>query len=147
MWFQCSCQTLVFFYEYKEKSVSYLHKLHLAAGRIQPLRLGGAISVISDTQSYNGVAGARPMEMKYSSQHCCDKTMDDKMALYHECCFPNCTKLWWIKLLSKVLGARSLQLTPWIRPCLAGRQNIRMPSMRLQFLQVCWAWRPSRTKC
>jgi len=23
-------------------------------------------------------------------QHCCDKTMDDKMALYRECCLPNC---------------------------------------------------------
>jgi len=32
-------------------------------------------------------------EMKHTSQHCCDKTMDDKMALYRECCFPNCTKL------------------------------------------------------
>jgi len=34
--------------------------------------------------------------MKYSSQNCCDKTMDDKMALYRKCCFPNCTKSWWI---------------------------------------------------
>jgi len=25
-----------------------------------------------------------------------DKTMDDKMALYRECCFPICTKSWWI---------------------------------------------------
>jgi len=31
---------------------------------------------------------------------CSDKTVDDKMALYCECCFPNSTKLWWIKLLS-----------------------------------------------
>jgi len=23
------------------------------------------------------------------------QTVDDKMALYRECCFPNCTKLWW----------------------------------------------------
>ena len=37
--------------------------------------------------------------MKYISQHCCDKTMDRKMALNFECCFPNCTKSWWIKLL------------------------------------------------
>jgi len=28
--------------------------------------------------------------MKYTSQHRCDKTMDDKMSLYRECCFPNC---------------------------------------------------------
>jgi len=33
-------------------------------------------------------------EMKYTSQNCSAKTMDDKMALYRECCFPNCTKLW-----------------------------------------------------
>jgi len=38
-------------------------------------------------------------EMKYTSQLCCDKTMDGKMALYHKCCFPNCAKSWWIKLL------------------------------------------------
>jgi len=34
--------------------------------------------------------------MKYTSQHCCDRTMDDKIALYRECCFPNYRKLWWI---------------------------------------------------
>jgi len=27
--------------------------------------------------------------MKYTSQHRCDKRMDDKMALYRECCFLN----------------------------------------------------------
>jgi len=43
-------------------------------------------------------------EMKYTSQNCCDKTMDDTMGLYRECCFPNCKKLWWIKILSKVFG-------------------------------------------
>jgi len=25
--------------------------------------------------------------MKYTSQHCCDKTMGAKMSLYRECCF------------------------------------------------------------
>jgi len=34
--------------------------------------------------------------MKYTSQHCCHKTMDVRMGLYRECCFPNCKKLWWI---------------------------------------------------
>jgi len=34
-------------------------------------------------------------EMKYTSQHCCDKTMDGKMVFYRECCFPNRTKSWW----------------------------------------------------
>jgi len=38
--------------------------------------------------------------MKHTSQHCCDKTTDDKSALYRECCFPHCTKSWWTKLLS-----------------------------------------------
>jgi len=33
-------------------------------------------------------------EMKYTSQHCCDKTMDSKMTFYRECCFPNCSKSW-----------------------------------------------------
>jgi len=46
----------------------------------------------------NGFTTAR--EMKYTSQHSCDKTMDDKMALYRECCFRNCTKSWWVKSLS-----------------------------------------------
>jgi len=32
--------------------------------------------------------------MKYTSHHCSDKTIDEKMALYRECCFTNCTKLW-----------------------------------------------------
>jgi len=49
-------------------------------------------------KSHNSFAIVR--QMKYISQHYCDKTMDDKMALYHECCFPNCAKWWQIKLLS-----------------------------------------------
>jgi len=51
-------------------------------------------------------------EMKYSSQHCCDKTVDCTMALYRECCHPNCTKSWW-KLLSYILvWGRSPPLDP-----------------------------------
>jgi len=34
--------------------------------------------------------------MAVTSQHGCDKAMGDKMALYRECCFRNCTKSWWI---------------------------------------------------
>jgi len=30
--------------------------------------------------------------------------MDDKMAFYRECCFPNCTKSLWRKLLQWILG-------------------------------------------
>jgi len=50
------------------------------------------ISVILVVKPHIGFATVR--EMKYTSQHCCDKTMDDKMALYRVCCFPNCTKSW-----------------------------------------------------
>jgi len=31
---------------------------------------------------------------EYTSQHCCDKTMDDKVVLHRGCSFANCTKLW-----------------------------------------------------
>jgi len=43
--------------------------------------------------------------MKYTSQNCCDKTMDDKMALNRERCFPtSCTQSWRAKLLLCVGG-------------------------------------------
>jgi len=43
-------------------------------------------------------------EMKHTSQQCCEKIMDGKMALYRECCFMNCTKSWCINLFSLILG-------------------------------------------
>jgi len=64
----------------------------------KPVRVAGAISLYLVVKSHYGFTTVR--EMKYASQHCCDKTMDDKMALYRECCFPNCTKSWSINLLS-----------------------------------------------
>jgi len=67
-------------------------------GRIQPVRLGVRYQQYLVVKSHNGFATVR--EMKCTSQHCWDKTMDDKMALYRECCFPNYIKSWWIKLLS-----------------------------------------------
>jgi len=42
--------------------------------------------------------------MKYTSQHCCDQTVDGKMAWCRECCCPNFTKSWWKELLLQVLG-------------------------------------------
>jgi len=45
--------------------------------------------------------------------------MDDNLALYRECCFPDCKTLWWIKLLSQVLGGT---ISPWIRPWPMNRQ-------------------------
>jgi len=58
----------------------------------------GAISVIFGSQVSLRFDYCK--RMKYTSQHCCAKTMDDKMALYCECCFPNCTKSLWIKFIS-----------------------------------------------
>jgi len=52
---------------------------------IQSVNLVEAISVLL-AKSHNGFATVR--EMMYTSQHCCDKTMVDRMALYRECCFP-----------------------------------------------------------
>jgi len=55
--------------------------------------------------------------MKYNSQQYCDKTMDDKMALYRECCFPSCRRTWWIKLYSQVVwGGKSSQSPPGSAP-------------------------------
>jgi len=45
----------------------------------------GAILVIFGIQV--SFAFTAVIEMKYTSQHCCDKTMDGKMTLYCECCF------------------------------------------------------------
>jgi len=52
---------------------------------IQSVNLGEAISVLL-AKSHNGFATVG--EMKYTSQHCCVKTMVDRMALNRECCFP-----------------------------------------------------------
>ena len=53
--------------------------------------LGGqTISMIFGSQTHNGFAIVR--EMKDTSQHCCEKTMDDKMSLYRVCCFTNSTR-------------------------------------------------------
>jgi len=48
---------------------------------------GGDFSNIcwSLVKSHDGFAAVR--EMKYTSQHCCDKTMEDKMAVTRECFF------------------------------------------------------------
>jgi len=56
--------------------------------RISPVSLGGEISVIQylANKSHYGFNTVR--QMKYSSQHCCDKTMNGQIALYRECCFP-----------------------------------------------------------
>jgi len=58
---------------------------------------GGQFQQYLEVKSYYQFT--TPRDMKYTSQHCCDKTIDVKIALYHECCFPNCTNSWWKKLL------------------------------------------------
>ena len=74
--------------------------------------------------------------MKYISQHCCDKTTDDKMALYGECCFQKCIKLWWKQLLSYFSGGGAIApIDPWIRPY-TRKQNYRcMDFVRTQIRQ------------
>jgi len=54
--------------------------------------IGSQVSLIFDSQSYYGFTTVR--QMKYTSQHRCDITMDGQIALYRECCFPNCKKSW-----------------------------------------------------
>jgi len=68
-------------------------------GRIQPVRLGGGqFQQYLAVKSHYQFTPAR--DMKYALRHCCDKTIDVRIAAYHECCFPNCTKSWWKKLVS-----------------------------------------------
>jgi len=52
---------------------------------------GGDFSNICDSSHY-GFTTVR--EMKYTSQHCCDKTIDDRLDLHRVGCFPNCKKSW-----------------------------------------------------
>ena len=61
----------------------------LEQGRIQPVILGGP-GDFSNIWSHNSSAAVRGM--KYISEYCCDKTVDDKMAFNRERCFPTCTK-------------------------------------------------------
>jgi len=51
--------------------------------------------------------------MKYTSQHCCDKTMDNKMALHRECCFSNYTNHGKTSYFRRFLGD---DRPPWIEP-------------------------------
>jgi len=66
--------------------------LSAGADTASEVRGGGDFSNIWVVKSHNGFAA--PRGMKYTSQHCYGKAVDDKMALYHEGCFPNYTKSW-----------------------------------------------------
>jgi len=79
-------------------------------------RGGGDFSNIWQSSHY-GFSTVR--EVMCTSQLCCDKTTDGKMVLHRECCFPNCTKSWWIKLLSLVLGGGAIApIAPPLSQCI-----------------------------
>jgi len=64
-----------------QSTIAYWKYVSMLGRWIQPVMLGGYLAV----KSHNGFATVRGM--KYTSQDCCDKTMEDNMALYRECCF------------------------------------------------------------
>ena len=108
----------------------------------------GAILVLFGVKTHNGFATVR--EMKYTSHHCCDKTMDNKMTLYRKCCFSNCKKSWWIKWLLTVLGWEGDRIRPWpgrrdiccfvtCRSCLLRKLNI-VERCGFNFVLLC-NWR------
>jgi len=55
-------------------------------GRIQPVRLGGTISVTLGAKFITVTV----REMKYTPQYYFDKAIEGNMTLYRICCFPNC---------------------------------------------------------
>ena len=59
----------------------------LAPGQIQQIRLGGNFSNICWSSLITGSLFLR--EMKYTSQHFCDKTMDDKRPRISNAVFQN----------------------------------------------------------
>jgi len=61
---------------------AFLRKAHVINAGVDPAsNVRGAISARFGSKSQNGFA---IKEMKHTSQHCCDKRMDDRMALYRE---------------------------------------------------------------
>ena len=84
-------------------------------GRIQPVSLGRAISMIFGSQVSLQVHYCKRDEAYFITLLW--QKMDGKVALYRECCFPNCSKSWQKKLLSEVLGGPIVPIaTPRIRP-------------------------------
>jgi len=54
-------------------------------------------------------------------KHCCDEIMDYRqMVLYREYCFPNCTKLWRMKLLFRFWGGDDRPNRPPLYPPVRG---------------------------
>jgi len=67
----------------------YFQFVQVDSGPDPVSKVRGAIQEYLAVNSRNGFTTVR--EMKYASQYCCVKTMNCKLALYRECCFPNCT--------------------------------------------------------
>ena len=84
-------------------------------GRIQPVTLGGDFSNIWQSSHY-GLTTVK--EMKRTSQHCCGKRMDGKMAFISRVLFSELYKIMVKKvILLYVLRGLSPHSPPWIRPC------------------------------
>jgi len=83
-------------------------------GQIQPMSLRGRLQLYLLATSHYGFTTLR--EMKCTSQHFCDKTMDDKMALYCKCCFRNCTQSWQIGYFVGLLRAIASIAPPGFAP-------------------------------
>jgi len=67
------------FHNFNAKSSSQ-GQIHIYLG-------GGRFQQYSAVKAHYAFTTVR--EMKYTSQHCCDKTMDGKLALYREALFRN----------------------------------------------------------
>ena len=64
-----------------------------------PSKVRGSISVIFGSQiSLTDSLLQERWRERSTSQHSYDKIMDNNMALFHEWCFPKCTRSWRIKL-------------------------------------------------
>ena len=76
------------------------------------------------------------------------------MALYRECCFPNCAISWWIKLISYVLGEAIAPIDPLDPPLVLTVTVKRLKREVLSVTRVewsdavkytccCYGWRPT----
>jgi len=70
-----------------------------------------AILLTFGNQVSSRIRSTTVREMKFTSQHCCDKTIGGNVALYRECCFPN-YKIMVSKVSFLGFNGRPLQLHP-----------------------------------
>jgi len=69
-----------FLFQKYQDVISSCLTLSSVQGRIQPVSLGGAISVIFGSQVLLRVHHCKTDEVQYTSQYYCDTTMDGKTA-------------------------------------------------------------------